>query len=162
MMRQNINTIRIWFNKKMIFFRIDDEKSLSRNFKKFIALLKISYEFSSSDISAQNGHSEKKGHLFIMKAKALSIEVELFQYFWSWIIQSADYIMNCTSMKKHEWKTSYEVILKNKPHLDHMKKFECKAYFLNKNIPKKKITVTNSYKPLRRLWKHQYFSDMNP
>ena len=138
MVRQSINTIKTRFNEKMIFFRTDDEKSLSGDFKKFIVLLRISYEPSSSDISVQNDHSEKKNHLLTMKTKALSIRVELPQYLWSWIIQSADYIMNRTPMKKHEWKISYEIILENKPHLNHMKKFGCKAYFLNKNIPKKR------------------------
>ena len=81
MMRQNINTIKIRFNEKMIFFRTNDEKSLSGDFKKFIVLLKILYESSSFDTSAQNNHSEKKSHLFIMKTKALLIEIKLSQYF---------------------------------------------------------------------------------
>ena len=138
MIRHEINLIRIRFDEKMIFFRIDEKKSLNDDFKKFIASLKISYKSSSSDTSTQNDHSEKKSHLLIMKTKALSIEIELFQYFWSWIIQSANYFMNRTPMKKHGWKTSYEIVLKIKSHFVHMKKFDCKVYFLNKNISKKK------------------------
>ena len=69
-----------------------------------------------------------------MKTKTLLIEIELFQYFWSWIIQSADYFINRTLIKKHDWKTSYEIVLKIKFHFAHMKKFDCKIYFLNKNI----------------------------
>ena len=81
MIRHEINLIRIRFDEKMIFFRIDEKKSLNDDFKKFIASLKISYEFSSSDTSTQNDHSKKKGHLFTMKTKALLIETELPQYF---------------------------------------------------------------------------------
>ena len=81
MIRHEINLIRIRFDEKMIFFRTDEKKSLNDNFKKFIASLKISYEFSSSDTSTQNDHSEKKDHVFIMKTKTLSIEIELSQYF---------------------------------------------------------------------------------
>ena len=81
MIRHEINLIRIRFDEKMIFFRIDEKKSLNDNFKKFIVLLKISYKFSSFDTSIQNNHSEKKNHLFIIKAKTLSIKIKLFQYF---------------------------------------------------------------------------------
>ena len=81
MIRHEINLIRIRFDEKMIFFRTDEKKSLNDNFKKFIVSLKISYEFSSSDTSTQNDHSKKKNYLLIMKTKALSIEIELFQYF---------------------------------------------------------------------------------
>ena len=80
MIRQSINTIRTRFNEKMIFFRIDGKKSLGGDFKKFIVSLEILYKPSSFDTPAQNDHSEKKGHLFTMKAKALSIEIGLSQY----------------------------------------------------------------------------------
>ena len=81
MIRHEINLIRIRFDEKMIFFRIDEKKSLNDDFKKFIVSLKISYESSSSDTSAQNDHSEKKDHLLTIKTKTLSIEVGLPQYF---------------------------------------------------------------------------------
>ena len=59
MIRYKINLIKIQFDEKMIFFRIDTKKSLNDNFKKFIVLLKISYEFLSFNISIQNDHSKK-------------------------------------------------------------------------------------------------------
>ena len=79
--RYEINLIKTRFDEKMIFFRIDEKKSLDDNFKKFIVSLKILYKFSSSDTSIQNDYSEKKNYLLIMKTKTLSIEIELFQYF---------------------------------------------------------------------------------
>ena len=60
MIRHEINLIRIRFDEKMIFFRIDEKKSLNDNIKKFIVSLKILYESSSSDISIQNDHLKKK------------------------------------------------------------------------------------------------------
>ena len=60
MIRHEINLIKIRFDEKMIFFRTDKKKLLNDDFKKFIASSKISYEFSSSDTSIQNDHSEKK------------------------------------------------------------------------------------------------------
>jgi hypothetical protein len=41
-----------------------------------------------------------------MKIKAMRIDVDLFEYLWSEIIKTADYIANSTSMTKHRWKTS--------------------------------------------------------
>lgn len=45
--------------------------------------------------------------------------------------------MNRTPMRKHKWKTPFELATDKKPDLAHMHKFGCKAYSLNKSIPRK-------------------------
>ena len=136
MVRHAINVIRTRYNGKVVFFRSDGEKSLGLEFRDFISEMGITYESSAPDTPAQNGHSEKKGHLLTMKARALRIGAGLPEYLWPWIVQSAGYLMNRTPMKKHGWKTPHEMILGTKPHLGHLRKFGCKAYSLNKNIDK--------------------------
>ena len=81
-MRQNINLIKIRFNDEMMFFRSDGKKSLKNEFREFISDMKITYESSTFDTSAQNGHSEKKKHLLCMKTKALRIKTGLPEYLW--------------------------------------------------------------------------------
>ena len=46
--------------------------------------------------------------------------------------------MNRTFFKKHEWKTSFEIIIDKKSNFVHIVQYETKIYFLNKNISKKK------------------------
>ena len=77
--RQRINLIKNRFKGNVVFFRTDGEKSLGRNFQAFIASLEISYESSSPDTSAQNEHSEKKGHLLTMKSRAMTLGADLPQ-----------------------------------------------------------------------------------
>ena len=135
--RRAVNLIKTRFNKTVAFFRTDGEKSLGGDFHAFIKSLGITYEPSAPDTPAQNGHSEKKGHLLSMKARALSISANLPAYMWPWAFQTAGYLMNRTPMKKHEWKTPHENILGKKPHLGHLRKFGAKAYALDKTLEKK-------------------------
>ena len=131
---QAIKLISNRFNAKVVFLRSDGERTLGSQFRDFISNMGITYEPSAPDTPDQNGHSEKKGHLICMKARALRIEANLFEYLWPWIVQTTDYLMNRTPMKKHGWKTSHEVIFNRKPHLGHLRKIGCKAYSLDKNI----------------------------
>ena len=98
----------------MVFFRNDEEKSLGGEFRDWISELRITYEFSAPDTAAQNGHAEKKGYLLTINSRAMIIEAGLPEYLWPWIFQTAGYLMNRTPMKKHEWKTPHEIILKKK------------------------------------------------
>ena len=45
--------------------------------------------------------------------------------------------MNKTSFKKHNWKTSFEMIIDKKSNLIHIIQYEAKTYSLNKNISRK-------------------------
>ncbi len=104
--RQTLNIIKTRFNAKMIFMRSDEERTLEVDFQKIIRKTDIIFESFASDFSEQNDHSKRKDEILIMKIKAMRIDVDLFEYLWSEIIKTADYIANSTSMTKHRWKTS--------------------------------------------------------
>lgn len=72
-----------------------------------------------------------------MKAKAIRINADLPINLWPEIIAATDYLINKIPMKKHEWKISYQLIIKHSSNLDHLHSFDCKTYSLNKRIPKK-------------------------
>lgn len=61
--------------------------------------------------------------------------VELPTYLWNELIKTARYIANCTPMRKHEWKTPFEVGAAL--NLGHLREIGCKAYALDKHIPRK-------------------------
>lgn len=70
-----------------------------------------------------------------MRARAMRTGVELPTYLWNELIKTARYIANCTPMRKHEWKTPFEVGAAL--NLGHLREIGCKAYALDKHIPRK-------------------------
>ena len=122
------------FNGKIVFFRSDGEKSLGIEYKDFIASKGITYESSAPDTPAQNGHSERKGSILAMRARAMRIGAGLPSYLRHELIKTAGYIANRTPMQKHGWKTPFEMVVGGAPNLSHPRKIGCKAYSLDKHI----------------------------
>lgn len=135
--RKAFNIISTRFEGKVVFFRSDGETSLGKDFENLISKFGITHEPSAPYTPQQNGHSERIGGVLIMKARTLRIGANLPNSLWPWIVRTAGYIMNRTPMKKLNWKTPYELVIGAKPDLSHMHKFGCKAYPLEKSIPKK-------------------------
>lgn len=68
------------FRREMIFLQSDEERSFENEFDKFITEKEITHESSTSHISEQNDHSEKKKHILIMKARIMRIKINLSNY----------------------------------------------------------------------------------
>ena len=134
--RKALNIIHTRFNGKVVFFRSDGETSLGKEFEDMVSAMGITYEASSAYTPQQNGHSERKGGILTIKARAMRIGANLPNYLWPWIYQAAGFIMNRTPMKKHNWKTPYEMIIQKKPNLSHMHIYGSKAFPLDKSIPR--------------------------
>lgn len=132
-----LNIIETRFNGKIVFFRSDGEKALGIEFDDFISTKGITYEPSAPDTPAQNGHSERKGGVLAMKARAMRIDAGLPTHLWNVIMRTAGYIANRTPMQKHNWKTPFEQAVGHPPSLNHLHKLGCKAYTLDKHIPRK-------------------------
>lgn len=88
------NIIETWYNRKVVFFWSDGEKSLSIKFSSFISGKSITYELSAPDTPAQNGNSEQKKCMLAMKTRAICIKTGLSTYLWNKIIKTAGYIAN--------------------------------------------------------------------
>ena len=135
--REAINLIETRFNAKVVFFRSDGERSLGNDFNDLLIDKGITYESSTPDTPEQNGHSERKGGILAMKARTMRIDAGQPIYLWPEIVRTAGYIANRTPMKKHQWETPYELVIGNAPDLSHLHQYGCKAYTLNKNLPRK-------------------------
>ncbi|ERF70143.1 hypothetical protein EPUS_00330 [Endocarpon pusillum Z07020] len=55
---------------------------------------------------------------------------------WPEIVKATGYLDNRTPKRQLEWRTSYESLLKQKPNLAHLRTYGCRAYPLNKHIPR--------------------------
>ena len=135
--KEALNVIEMRYRGKMVFFRSDGEKTLGIEFSDFISEKEITHETSALDTPAQNGHSERKGAILAMKAKAMRIKTGLPIYLWYELMRTAGYIANRTSMEKYDWKTPFEKVTASRPNLSHLRKIGCKAYALDKDIPRK-------------------------
>ena len=132
-----IHTIETRYKRKVVFVRSDGERSLSKAWDTYCASKGITFEASAVDTPAQNGHSERLGAILLTKSRAMRLEAGLPVYLWPWINETAGYIMNRTPMKRHGWKTPFEMATGKKPNLAHMVKYGAKAYPLDKNVPRK-------------------------
>lgn len=136
LIREAFNVIETRFNGKIVFVRSDGEKSPGIEFISLLAEKGISWEPSAPASPEQNGHSERQGGILTMKARALRIDADLPTFLWNEIIRTAGYLANRTPMAKHGWKTPWELVAWSPPNLAHLHQFGCKAYTLNKNIPR--------------------------
>lgn len=81
-LRKAIMIIGARYQGPVVFIRSDGEQSLGQEFQDLIDGLGISWEPSAPDTPAQNGHSERKGGVFIIKIRALRIDAGLPDFLW--------------------------------------------------------------------------------
>ena len=64
----------------MVFLRSNRESSLGQAFQDLITELGITWEPTAVDTLAQNGYSERKGGVLLIRARALGIKAKLPDY----------------------------------------------------------------------------------
>ncbi|KAF4310791.1 Integrase catalytic core [Botryosphaeria dothidea] len=124
------------FDALTTFFRTDGERSLNTAFKAELKRRGITIEVSAPYTPAQNGHAERTGQSIIIKARAMRIGANLPERLWPETVLAATYIHNRTPSKVLKWKTPFELAHGIKPNVAHMRVYGCKAYALNKTIPR--------------------------
>ena len=56
----------------------------------------------------QNGSAECSGEVLEMKARCIWIAANIPEEMWPECILAATYLLNCTLMKQHDWKSPLE------------------------------------------------------
>jgi hypothetical protein len=134
--RKALNWINNKYKTNVVYLRSDGERALGNEFADLMDEKGIKYESTAPDSPEQNGQSEKMGHIIIIKARVMLRAANLPHKLWPWATQCAGYIMNRTPSRRLQWKTPFEKVENKKPSLGHLKVYGCKAYALDKNIPK--------------------------
>ena len=99
--RKSLKIMQTRFDAIVVFFPIDEEKSLKKEFDEMIFEMKIIYESFALYISKQNDYLERKEEILSMKTGIMQIWINFSKYLWSWIVRVVDFIMNRTFMKNH-------------------------------------------------------------
>jgi hypothetical protein len=131
-----LNLAKTRFNCTVRFFRTDGETSLGNKFKELIAARGITTERSAPATQAQNGAAERSGGVILIRARCMRIAARLPASMWPEIVKTAAYLNNRTPKLKLAWKTPFEALTKKKPNLSHLRVYGCRAYPLDKHIPR--------------------------
>ena len=75
-----IHIIETKYEKKVIFVRSNDERSLSNVWNIYCVFKNISFELSTVDTSAQNDHIERLNVILLTKSRIMKFEINLFVY----------------------------------------------------------------------------------
>jgi hypothetical protein len=116
--------------RKIKCIRSDQAKEYTEG--QFIDLLRnlgIRQEQSSADSQASNGVAESRIRILTTMARSMMTYAQVKQSFWYDAIKCSNYIYNRVVNTKNFIQTPYELIFSNKPRLDYLRIFGCKAYY---------------------------------
>jgi Reverse transcriptase (RNA-dependent DNA polymerase) len=135
--REFLNMAQNRYGHKIRYFRTDGERALGHKFDDLMTVHGITTERSTPDTPAQNGAAERSGGVIITKARSMRIAASLPSDLWPEIVKTAGYLNNRTPKRQLDWKTPFEALTKQKPCLSHLHVYGCRAYALDKHIPRK-------------------------
>ena len=132
-----LSMVKNRYGRTVKYLRTDCEPSLGNKFKQLKADSGITWERTAPYTPAQNGGAERSGGVLLLKARCLRIAAHLPANMWPEIICAAGYLNNRTPKRQLAWKTPIETLTGQKPDLGHLRVYGCRAYPLNKKIPRK-------------------------
>lgn len=132
-----LSKIERCFERKPVFLRSDNEMTLGTAFNAEVNRRGITREISATHTSQWNGHAERAGKTIIEKARALHVSARLPDNLWPETVNAAVCLMIRTPMERIGWKTPFELVHSKKPSIEHLGIYGCKAYALNKLLPRK-------------------------
>ncbi len=131
------NIIEKHFNAKIRFYRLDRETSFRKAFKDHVLQKGIIPERTTLNTSNQNGGLERTRGILVVKSRSMCIEANLPTELWLEVVKVGEYIKNRTLARKLRQKTLYKAVRKVRPMYAHIHLYGCRAYALQRNIPKK-------------------------
>jgi hypothetical protein len=131
-----LNIGRTRYGRTAIYFRTDGERTLGQKFDELIASYGITTERSAPATPTQNGAAERSRGVIITKARAMRIAARLPADLWPEVTRAVGYLNNRTPKRSLQWKTPFETLTGGRPQLSHLAPYGCRAYPLNKHIPR--------------------------
>src|SRR5690606_24744027 len=94
-------------------------------FKSHLAKHGIVHQTSCPYTPQQNGVAERKNRHLMEVARSMMFHSNVPKRFWSDAVQTACYLINRVPTKILKNMSPFEVLNKNKPHIDHLRVFGC-------------------------------------
>ena len=96
----------------------------------------------------QNSRAERFMCTVMDKSEAMCHEACIPKNWWEFLIAHATHVYNCTPLRRHNWRTPFEVLHGSQPDIAHLRVFGCAAYvylpedvWANKMAPKSELMV---------------------
>ena len=120
--------------------RIDNESSITNEFRTWCAERGIILEFSAPYTPQQNGVAERAGGVLTTMARTLIQHGKVPEFLWPEAIRTAAFIINRTTII--QGKTPFEHVWNTRPNVSYLRPFGCKAFVLKKPPPPKAQKVS--------------------
>ena len=104
-----INIVETQYQRRIVFLRSDDERSLGLIFHDVLTEHGVQSERTAPYTSEQNGHVEVSGKIIIQKARCTRISANLPHNPWPETVAAAAYVLNRTPTSK-TGKTPFEAL----------------------------------------------------
>lgn len=128
--------IRNQFGQHVKVLHMDNEAAFDRTTQEYIQRQGILIHASAPYTPEQNGAAERAGRTFTVIGRSLRLEAQLPPNLWPELLCCAAYIANRTPVRRHLYKTLFEIAFGSKPKLGHLRIPGCKAYVLDTNPSK--------------------------
>jgi len=101
---------------------------LSEELQKYLRVNGIQWTPSAPRTPQQNGHAERLNRTLHEKSQAMRLHAQISNSYWDFAIRTATHVYNCTPMSRLQWKSPFELFMREKPSVNHFRVFGCAAY----------------------------------
>src|SRR5690606_38013407 len=130
------------YNASVKVLRSDNGGEYTSN--AFKSHLGIVHQTSCLYTPQQNGVAERKNKHLMEVARSMMFHSNVPKRFWSDDVQIACYLINRVPTKILKNLSPFEVLNKNKPHIDHLRVFGCLCYCLVPGEQRNKLEAKSS------------------
>jgi transposase InsO family protein len=136
-----IKMVKVQFGANIKKWKCDwGGEYVSHAFKDLLKDHGIILEPSPPRMPQMNGRAERFMRTFSEKAEAMRLHACIPPSWWEFAVEHSIHVYNRTPLARHDWKTPYEIIHKEKPSVKHLRVFRSGAYvFVPEEDCKKKL-----------------------
>lgn len=116
------------FHRNVHIIGMDNESTFDNNTKQKIRQMGIIIQHTAPSTPEQNGPAERAGQTLTIIGRGFRMAAKLPSNLWPELITTGVYIANRTPVRRHQFRTPYELLFNKLPKLHHLHIIGCKAY----------------------------------
>jgi transposase InsO family protein len=116
----------------------------SHKFKEYLAKHGIIHQTSCPYTPQQNGVAERKNRHLMEVERSMMFHTNVTKKFWGDAVMTACYLINRTPTKVLQDVSTFEVLNKTKPSLDHLRVFGCVCFVLVSGDQRNKLDTKST------------------